>query len=244
VPLKPAGIESLAREESQPLIDAYHEGALSLGHPFGIWGAVALDRPNPADVDHALDRGCVGISLPAGALARLNAIARLQPLLARLESRRAPLLVHPGPGIAQGGQARGEASLSDPLWGPALTRYVAQMQAAWLAFLSAGRRQHPQLRVVFSMLAGLAPLHTERLCSRGGPAGLPSDPLLFYDTSSYGATATRMLAALVGEQQLLYGSDRPVVEPSELDMPGQLDWELIADSTRRAFGVPDPLAAR
>src|SRR5271155_4047145 len=77
----PLGIEALPREQSLPLIDAYHDGALSLGGPFGVWGAVALDRANPDDVDRALDRGCVGLSLPAGALGGVGAISRLSPLL-------------------------------------------------------------------------------------------------------------------------------------------------------------------
>ncbi|HEY2569827.1 MAG TPA: amidohydrolase family protein [Solirubrobacteraceae bacterium] len=231
----PVGIESLPREQSLPLIGAYHDGALSLGEPFGVWGAIALDRPDPVDVDHALERGCVGLSLPAGALAGVDAVARLRPVLACLQSRGAPLFVHPGPGPSLGASELGEASLDDPLWWPALTRYVAQMQAAWLAFVSAGRSEHPELRVVFSMLAGLAPLHAERLYSRGGPTPCLADPLLFYDTSSYGPSAVRTLEAVVGSEQLLYGSDRPVVEPAELDMPDELDWGPIADGTLRAF---------
>jgi 6-methylsalicylate decarboxylase len=194
----PLGIESLPREHALPLIDAYHDGALSLGQPFGVWGAIALDRPDPADVDRALDRGCVGLSLPAGALAGVEAISQLRPVLARLESRGSPLLVHPGPGPKSKTCAIEEASLSDPLWWPALTRYVAQMQAAWLAFVSVGRVAHPELRVVFSMLAGLSPLHAERLYLRGGPTPCLADPLIFYDTSCYGPVALRALAAVVG----------------------------------------------
>ena len=116
------------------------------------------------------------------------------------------------------------------------------MQAAWLAFISAGRRQHPELRVVFSMLAGMAPLHAERLRSRGGPTPWLADPLLFYDTSSYGPSATRTLGAMVGAQQLLYGSDRPLVEPAELDMPDELDWEAVIEGTERALGSERMLA--
>jgi hypothetical protein len=118
------------------------------------------------------------------------------------------------------------------------------MQAAWLAFLAAGRLHHPELRVVFSMLAGLAPLHTERLASRGGPAPYVPDPLVFYDTSSYGPSAVRTLAKLVGAQQLLYGSDRPIVEPGEFSMPDRLDWDLIADATRCALGATLGAGAR
>jgi hypothetical protein len=46
----------------------------------------------------------------------------------------------------------------------------------------------------------------------------------------------------VGAQQLLYGSDRPVVEPAELDMPDELDWEAIIEGTERALGSGQMLA--
>lgn len=241
----PLGIEWLPREQALALIDAYHDGAHSSGEPFGVWAAIALDRPDPADVDRALDRGCVGVSLPAGALSTVDALARLDSVLARLDLRGAPVLVHPGPGRPDQhtSQPSPEASLGDPLWWPALTRYVGQMQAAWLAFLEAGRARHPELRVVFSMLAGLAPLHLERLASRGGPAPYRPDPLVFYDTSSYGPATVRLVAEVVGAQQLLYGSDRPVVEPGEFAMPGALDWEHIAEGTDRALGGARTLAA-
>jgi 6-methylsalicylate decarboxylase len=241
----PVGIEALPREQSLALIDAYHEGALALREPFAVWGAIPLEYPEPADVDRAIERGCVGISLPAGGLASVQDLARLRPVLARLESHGAPLFVHPGPGAtrwsngwsnAHGSNSAWEDSLSDPLWWPALTRYVAQMQATWLAFVSAGRAEHRGLRAIFSMLAGLAPLHTERLYSRGGPSPCLVDPLLFYDTSSYGPAAVQTLAAVVGAEQLLYGSDRPVVEPAQLDMPDELDWSAAVAGTRRALG--------
>jgi hypothetical protein len=234
----PLGIEWLAREQALALIDAYHDGALSLEEPFGVWAAIALERADPDDVDRALARGCVGLSLPAGALASVEAIASLRPVLARLEAHNAPLLVHPGPRMTAGAVRNAvETSLGDPLWWPALTGYVAGIQAAWLAFLVAGRPRHPRLRVIFSMLAGLAPLHAERLSSRGGPCPLLPDPLVFYETSSYGPAAVQVLADLVGPQQLLYGSDRPVVEPGELGMPDELAWEPIVECTRRALGT-------
>ena len=232
----PLGVESLPRVQSLALLEAYHEGALALGDPFGVWGAIALDRPDPADVDRALELGCVGISLPAGVLAGAARIAHLRPVLSRLELRGAPLLVHPGPAAVP---VAGEASFGDPLWWPALTRYVAEMHAAWLAFISAGRLEHPELRIVFTMLAGLAPLHAERLASRGGPAfeELDPDPLLFYDTSSYGPAAVGALAdAIGGAGQLLYGSDQPVIEPALLDRLELLDWDRLADGAARAFG--------
>lgn len=237
----PLGIESLPRAQAQPLIDAYLDGALALGEPFGVWGAIALDHPNPHDVDRVLDRGCVGLSLPAAALAGVDAIARLYPVLDRLRARGAPLLVHPG---GASSPADEEASLREPLWWSALTRYVAQMQAAWLAFVSVARAEHPGLRVIFAMLAGLAPLHVERLRSRGGPAPCLADPLLFYETSSHGQRAVRALTSMIGPEQLLYGSDRPVVEPAEHDMPDALDRDAIATATARALGPVGAVASR
>ena len=127
--------------------------------------------------------------------------------------------------LLRGGElvlATGIALPDDP---SGLTRYVAEMHAAWLAFLHAGRSEHPELRIVFSMLAGLAPLHAERLASRGGPdrckRGREHDPLTFYDTSSY-------------------GPDRPVVEPTLLEEPAALDWDLLADTATRVFGSTPP----
>jgi hypothetical protein len=234
----PLGIECLPRESALPLLDAYHEGALGVDGPFGVWGAIALDRPDPDDVDRALARGCVGLSLPAGAICSVGAVAHLRDVLARLALHGAPVLIHPGPGprppLTESARA---PSLADPLWWPALTRYVGEMHAAWLAFVSSGRQQHPELRVVFSMLAGLAPLHLERLSSRGGPTPNLHDPLIFYDTASYGPTAVGALADVVGAEQLLYGSDRPVLEPAEHGMLRALDWDSVAAGTRRALGT-------
>jgi hypothetical protein len=85
------------------------------------------------------------------------------------------------------------------------------MHRAWHAWIAAGRPRHPRLRVVFALLAGLAPLHAPRLAARGGPADAVRDPRLFYDTSSYGAgTPLAAMRTQVGAAQLVYGSDRPV----------------------------------
>jgi predicted TIM-barrel fold metal-dependent hydrolase len=87
------------------------------------------------------------------------------------------------------------------------------MQAAWLTFATHGRRELPRLGVVFAMLAGGAPLQSERLATRGGPAINLRDPLTFYDTSSYGPAIVEVMARLLGPERLVHGSDRPVVEP-------------------------------
>ncbi len=131
-------------------------------------------------------------------------------MLERIAELGVPLFVHPGPAPRT---PRPEASLTEPLWWRALTDYVAQMQAAWFTFAALGRREHPQLEVVFAMLAGGAPLLSERLTTRGGPEIELSDPLAFYDTSSYGPAAVEAMARRVGAAQLVYGSDLPVIEP-------------------------------
>ena len=233
----PLGIEWLPSAEAATLLDAYHDGALSLGGAFGAWAAIALRDPDPEELDRALARGCVGLSLPAGAIGSVDSLHRLRAVLDRLQDHGAPLLVHPGPGPDRSAERLcTQTSLGEPLWWPALTNYVAGMQQAWLAFGAAGRASHPDLRVIFTMLAGLAPLHGERLRSRGGPAAAP-DPLVFYDTSSYGPATASVVADVVGDGQLLYGSDRPVVDPGELDMPRRLDWDSVLDATRRALGA-------
>ena len=209
----PLGIEGLSRPDAEPLLDAHNAGLLELGGPLGVWGAVSLRPPDPADVDALLDAGAVGISLPAGAIAGPDGLARCAALLERLERRGAPLLVHPGPDPWRTWRPQAYGDHGVPGWWPAMTRYVADMNAAWHAFAAFGRPSHPYLRVVFAMLAGGAPLHAERLAARGGPAGAAlSDERVFYDTSSYGARTIDAVVRCVGIDQLVYGSDRPVVD--------------------------------
>jgi predicted TIM-barrel fold metal-dependent hydrolase len=203
----PIGIETLAPDQANELIGAYLDGVLALGDRFVAWGPIGIRQPDPADVDAVLARGCIGISLPSAALADLDAFEAIQPVLERVQELDAPLFVHPG------GFAARQPSLSDPLWWTPLTSYVSDMQAAWLTFVTHGRRELPRLRILFAMLAGGAPLHTERLTARGGPAIDLHDPLTFYDTSSYGPMMIEAMAAWLGPNRLVYGSDRPVIEP-------------------------------
>ncbi|HWH12285.1 MAG TPA: amidohydrolase family protein [Solirubrobacteraceae bacterium] len=230
----PIGIEALDRPAALDLIESHLTGVEGLPGGFAAWGPIAVRRADPDDVDSLVARGCVGVSLPAGALAGGAAMAAVAGILRRVEELGVPLFVHPGPASTT---ATVEVSWDEPIWWRALTDYVAQMQAAWLTFAAAGRRAFPGLRVVFAMLAGGAPLLSERLAARGGPRVAVDDRLSFYDTSSYGPAAIAAMAARVGADQLLYGSDRPVVEPaacaSARAAAGNADW-LAATIASRA----------
>jgi 6-methylsalicylate decarboxylase len=220
------GIEGLAPDAAGRLLAAYHADAAELPAPFAAWGAVALDDPDPSRVDELLDAGFVGIALPATAFATPAVLHRVGPLLERLERRDAPLFVHPGPAAA--GQS--------PPWWPAMTDYLAQMNAAWHAFVAAGRGAHPTLRVVFAALAGGAPLHLERLAQRGGPARDALAPELFYDCSSYATRALDALVRVVGADQVVFGSDRPFATPASHALGDALDSALRVSNPARLLG--------
>ena len=66
------------------------------------------------------------------------------------------------------------------------------------------------LRAVLPMLAGLAPVHHERLRERGGWVAQPDD-LFFLDTSSYGPRAIDAVMRVIGLDHIVFGSDHPVV---------------------------------
>lgn len=205
----PLGIEHLAPEESAPLLAAWHDGATALGAPFEVWAAANVVEPDPRALVETLGResgGFVGLQLPATALSTPAELERLGPLLDVLAHAGLPLFVHPGPAAT--------AHADAPSWWPALVPYVQQLHAAWHAWHAAGRANHPTLRVCFAALAGLAPLHHERLTTRGGQLKR-IDPDVFYETSSYGTRAVDALIRVVGVDVLVHGSDRPYAEPTD-----------------------------
>jgi 6-methylsalicylate decarboxylase len=222
----PLGIEALPAGEAEPMLAAYHDGVADLPARFGAWAAVGLVDPDPAALSRRLDDGFVGACVPADALGGPAGLARLGPVLETLERRDAPLLVHPGPAPP--------AASARPPWWPAMTDYVASMQTAWHAFAVWGRPAHPRLRVCFAMLAGLAPLHKERLVARGGQA--ESDPDVFLDTSSYGARAVDAVLREVGVDRLVHGSDRPVIPAAELPFGDAVDVALRERNPSRLLG--------
>lgn len=226
-PSTPLGIEALPAAEVEPLLAAYHEGVAALPAPFGGWAAVGLRAPDPAALSRHLDQGFAGACVAADALGGPAAYERLGPVLETLERRGAPLFIHPG-AVATA------APRAAPRWWAALTDYAAAMQTAWYAFAVWGRPAHPRLRVCFAMLAGLAPLHRERLLARGGQPA--RDPGVFLDVSSYGERAVDAVLREVGVDQLVFGSDRPVVAARDLSLGDAVRAALRERNPSRLLG--------
>jgi 6-methylsalicylate decarboxylase len=237
----PLGIEALPPDAARPLLDAWHEGAAALPAELGAWAAPSVSEPDPGHLAGLLDRGFVGACLPAEALASPTGFDRCGGLLELLDARGAPLLVHPGPGPdTLRVPAIDTATAAVPSWWPAVTRYVAAMNAAWHAFARFGRPSHPRLRVCFAMLAGLGPLHRERLLARGGrPA---ADPDVFLDTSSYGPRAVDAMIRELGVDALVYGSDRPVTPAQELALGEAVGLALRVRNPARLLSLAEVTA--
>lgn len=233
----PLGIELLPAAEAEPLLDAFHDGVAELAGPFRFWAATALTVPGAGalEIDALLDRGAIGATVPAAALASEVGLVRLSALLSRLEARDVPLFVHPGPAPA--------AHRGAPAWWPAMTAYVADMHAAWHAWAAWGRAAHPRLRVLFAMLAGGAPLHAERLAARGGPADAVHDELTFFDVSSYGPRTVDAMLRVVGADRLIHGSDRPIAQPPALDVLGPSVAHALTEANPARLLSHDPVTA-
>ncbi|GAT67450.1 amidohydrolase [Planomonospora sphaerica] len=253
----PLGVESLPPGESWPVIDAYHEDVLALPVPFGAWAATCLTDVDPARLAAALDRGLAGLQLPATAVGSAAGLRAAAPLLDVLVERNLPLFVHPGPaggpgsgpgegpadgpdsgpggpggpgGGPGGGSERGSGGPGDaPGWWPAVVPYVQQMHAAWFAFAAFGRPRHPRLRVCFALLAGLAPLHSERLARRGGGTRGVVDTGMFVETSSYGPRAVDAVVRELGVDVVVSGSDLPYATAPDLSPAlGDAAWHAVS----------------
>lgn len=192
VSLQPTlGIESLPAGERDELEQAWEEGILELA-------AAAAGRVVPLS-PRAPREGFAGASVGADRLDDLEAIA---PLLDALRGFGF-LFVHPVAGSPPPGA---------PPWWPAVVDYTSQMQRAYLAWLAGAQARWPDVNVVFAVLAGGAAVQHERLGSRGvDPASL-CHANVFFDTASYGPSALRLTADTVGMEQLVLGTDAPVVD--------------------------------
>jgi predicted TIM-barrel fold metal-dependent hydrolase len=231
----PLGIESLPSDEGDQLLDAWHDGALALPTAFGAWASACLAEVDPRGLERELQRGFVGLQLPATTLADATGWDRVGPLLEVLEREGAPLFIHPGP-VAASASSVGS---TQPAWWPAVVGYVGQMHASWYAFRFLGRPRHPRLRVCFAMLAGLAPLHGERFAARAGERTVV-DRNVFLETSSYGPRAIDAIVRVTGIDVLVNGSDRPYAPPPESGLGAAADAALRVANPHRLLegGAP------
>jgi predicted TIM-barrel fold metal-dependent hydrolase len=138
--------------------------------------------------------------VPASAVRDRDALA---PVLDALEARAGVLFVHPGPVVPPHGA---------PDWWATIADYTAQMHGAYFSWLAGGRSRWPSVRVVFSILAGGAPFQLERLAQRGVDVRSTLDANMFLDVATYGRRAIELCIETFGIDQLLYGSDSPIVE--------------------------------
>lgn len=199
---------TLACDGITELVDAYHEGVLELV-------AASDGRLRAFAVADCLP-GFAGACVSGPAL-----VAGLGDLPDRLVEAGQVLFVHPGPVPPPPPDA--------PAWWPALVDYCAQMQAAHASWTARG---HPELPVVFGILAGGAPFQLERLRTRGGD--LPGMDA-YFDTASYGRLALELTAEACGRDRLLFGSDAPVMKP-ELTLAGLADAGLTESALRENPG--------
>ncbi len=187
----PLGIEYLMPGDAEPLLDAYHCGVAALGTPFAGCAAAGLTAIDAPGLAKQLDRGFVGLQLPATAVADEADYRWCSPLLDMLAER--------------------------------------------FAFRAYGRPAYPGLRVCFAALAGLGPLHGERLAARGGADPLARgavDPRAYVETSSYGSRGIDSILRVLGVDMVVYGSDRPYAQPR----PDR----GLGEAARHAIGVANP----
>jgi Amidohydrolase len=219
VSLQPTlGIHLLPIDEAQPLIDAYHEGALELAKQ-------SRGRIIPLSVGVTLD-GFAGACVPA----RFIWDERTSLLVADLVERNQFLFVHPGPAEFD--------DIDEDWWAPVVD-YTAQMQSAYAAWLACGAERWPSLPVVFAILAGGAPFQLERFASRGVDTTLATRSNTYFDTASYGRLALEFCLAAFGLHRLVYGSDSPVIEATPpLDAIQTLGKEAVdAICSRNALAL-------
>ena len=205
----PVGLEVLPARDALAAIAAWQQAATELPPELGWWAATpaALHADGEAELaQEALAAGAAGVCLPANRLATPNEAHEALPLLNATADAGAPVFIHPGPAT--------DGSQQDPAWWSPATSYVAQQHVAWHTFHHSVRPTLPTQKAIFAGLAGLAPLQAERTTNKGGPDAETAlaDPLVFYDTSSYGPRAVRAMATAVGIGQLVYGTDYPVHE--------------------------------
>ena len=188
------GVWTLPEPERAELTEIWESGALELSAASGgRFAVLACGQAAP---------GFVGAVAPAASLRDVDALGAL---LGGLHDSGGFLLVHPSGGHSTPGA---------PPWWASIVDYTAEMQAAYLTWLSYAQRRFPAVNVVFGILAGGGPFQLERLASRGVDVRSGLHPNVFFDTASYGRRAIELCIETFGVQQLVYGSDLPVIDPA------------------------------
>jgi hypothetical protein len=142
--------------------------------------------------------GFAGVSVAADAVT-----AGLGPLPAELQAAGEVLFVHPGPPEP--------APPGVPTWWLGALEYCIQMQRAFTSWLARDATTHGELATVFAILAGGAPLLMERFHARGADLEFGRHPNVVVDTASYGQHALGQFISMFGTDQLVHGSDAPVL---------------------------------
>ena len=88
------------------------------------------------------------------------------------------------------------------------------------------------------MLAGLAPLHGERLLARGAERS-PVDRDVFLDVSSYGTRAVDAIVRVLGVDVLVNGSDRPYADPVALELGDRFADALSCSNPLRLLDLKE-----
>jgi hypothetical protein len=129
-----------------------------------------------------------------------------------LERRGAALFVHPGP--APGTQPYAlDAGM--PIWWPNLGVYPGLSIRAFFGWRTLGAPRWPDQRVCFAIMAGGAPFLEERWRAFSGETRA-IDRNLYMDTASCGRLALECGLATYGVEQIVLGTDIPVISPLPL----------------------------
>lgn len=214
----PVGIEALPAAEAVPLLDAYHSGvadavAASKGR-LAAFAAVPLDLPDAgaSRVAELVKQGFAGASIASEALASERGLDRCRDVLDALAEAGAPLFVHPGP--APWTPPYGEEP-DVVWWWRNLAVYPGLMLRAFFTWRMVGAARHPGLKVVFTIMAGGAPFLEERYRTFSGEPG-EIDPNVFFDAASCRRNSLDIAFATYGLEQIVYGTDYPVIPGGDL----------------------------
>lgn len=128
----------------------------------------------------------------------------LEAVIESVRSHGGFVLVHP---------SGGPVPSNVPVWWGGVALYTAQMQNVYLSWLAQGQERWSDVAIVFSILAGGGPFQLERLGSRGVELRSVLHRNVHFDTASYGRRALELCVETFGVEQIVYGSDVPVIDP-------------------------------